>query len=152
MLNFFVFAENLDIGNGYGVPGGGAYDKASRPLMFSIASESSPSKLLPEHERGAFSQSTTQEASIHSAGFNGGSGSLSVKKQGPQVSEKSSGKQELPDFLKERLKARGILKDDSRPEVVSKVSFCCVIFISRLGELFVLLKLLSDNGSIAGII
>lgn len=114
--------ENLDIGNGYGVPGGGAYDKASRPLMFSIASESSPSKLLPEHERGAFSQSTTQEASIHSAGFNGGSGSLSVKKQGPQVSEKSSGKQELPDFLKERLKARGILKDDSRPEVVSKDS------------------------------
>lgn len=62
---------NVEIGNGYGVPGGGAYYSASN-------TDDSISKT------------------------NGGS-------------EHNSGK-ELPEYLKKKLKARGILKDDSKIE------------------------------------
>lgn len=106
---------NSEIGNGYGVPGGGAYDKAPRASMFSVASALSPlrpDKSLLEHE----AESNTQEASIHSFVDNGGPGGLLDKKQEPHGSDNSSRKQELPEFLKQRLKARGILKNDSNSE------------------------------------
>ncbi|KAH9610335.1 hypothetical protein KSS87_005324 [Heliosperma pusillum] len=63
--------DNLEIGNGYGVPGGGAYFH-SPPL-----------------------------------GTSGTSAGLGLE------SEHKHGAKELPDFLKQRLKARGILKDAS---------------------------------------
>ncbi|KAH0713555.1 hypothetical protein KY289_009514, partial [Solanum tuberosum] len=63
---------NVEIGNGYGVPGGGAYYSASNT-----------------------------DVSISKT--NGGSEHNSVGK-------------ELPEYLKQKLKARGILKDDSKVE------------------------------------
>lgn len=71
---------NLEIGNGYGVPGGGAYYGSSRPQTIS------PGQKNIEIE------------------------AESKQKPGP------SG---LPEYLKQKLRARGILKDDRAKEDVS---------------------------------
>lgn len=60
MLIHALMSGNIEIGNGYGVPGGGAYYGAQKPNI------DTPSK-----------------------------------------------SKELPDYLKQKLKARGILKDDT---------------------------------------
>ncbi|KAM7507788.1 hypothetical protein LguiA_018241 [Lonicera macranthoides] len=72
---------NMEIGNGYGVPGGGAYYGASRPNI-----------LTP-------SQKNTEPA---------------------EESEHKSGASELPEYLKQKLRARGILKDDRAKEDTAK--------------------------------
>ncbi|KAB5551647.1 hypothetical protein DKX38_008958 [Salix brachista] len=62
--------DHVEIGNGYGVPGGGAYYPSSRPGLNS-------------------------------------------------ESEQKSATGELPEFLKQKLKARGVLKDDTKLETGS---------------------------------
>lgn len=64
MCKFFAFlAGNVEIGNGYGVPGGGAYYGSPRPELHREAEQKPATK-------------------------------------------------ELPEYLKQKLRARGILKDD----------------------------------------
>ncbi|GLT88016.1 hypothetical protein SLE2022_060610 [Rubroshorea leprosula] len=75
---------NIEIGNGYGVPGGGAYYGASRP-NFSMAGNMDP-----------VNNKTGQKT--------------------PELDKESESKpaaKELPEYLKKKLKARGILKDDN---------------------------------------
>ncbi|XP_009785853.1 uncharacterized protein [Nicotiana sylvestris] len=78
---------NMEIGNGYGVPGGGAYYSASNPDV-SI----SKTNTITGHR-------TNQ----HGTEPTGGPG------------HNSAGK-ELPEYLKQKLRARGILNDDSKIE------------------------------------
>ncbi|XP_009616466.1 uncharacterized protein [Nicotiana tomentosiformis] len=78
---------NVEIGNGYGVPGGGAYYSASNPDV-SI----SKTNTITGHR-------TNQ----HGTEPSGSSGHNSVGK-------------ELPEYLKQKLRARGILKIDSEIE------------------------------------
>ncbi|KAK4340990.1 hypothetical protein RND71_039491 [Anisodus tanguticus] len=78
---------NVEIGNGYGVPGGGAYYSASNPDV-SISKTSTI---------------TGHRTNQHGTDPNGGS-------------EQNAAGKELPEYLKQKLKARGILKDDSKME------------------------------------
>ncbi|XP_050885627.1 uncharacterized protein LOC127091118 isoform X1 [Lathyrus oleraceus] len=68
---------NTEIGNGYGVPGGGAYNDIP--------------KLNTDPDNSAFS---LPESKLD------------------RYSEQTSAGKELPEFLKQKLRARGILKDD----------------------------------------
>eukprot|EP00850_Spirogloea_muscicola_P011734 SM000074S21644 [mRNA] locus=s74:32728:36758:- [translate_table: standard] len=81
---------NGDIGNGYGVPGGGAYGATPRPPMFTITSG-------PTFPSGGHAPRAVQA---------GGS-------QGPGAGVAAAGPRELPEFLKKKLKERGILTDDA---------------------------------------
>lgn len=74
---------NIEIGNGYGVPGGGAYYGASRSNI------AMPKKL--------------------GIGGNEGHKSPEINRE----SEEKSESKELPEYLKQKLRARGILKDDT---------------------------------------
>lgn len=82
-------ADHVEIGNGYGVPGGGAYYASSRPGLDS-------------------------------------------------ESEQKSATKQLPEFLKQKLKARGLLKDDtvkSHPLRTDNASFSwslSLLFLSFL--------------------
>lgn len=78
---------NVEIGNGYGVPGGGAYYSASNTDV-SISKTSTI---------------TGHRTNQHGTDPNGGSEHNAVGK-------------ELPEYLKQKLKDRGILKDDSKIE------------------------------------
>ncbi|KAJ0042000.1 hypothetical protein Pint_18412 [Pistacia integerrima] len=73
-------ACNIEIGNGYGVPGGGAYYNAPRPTR-SLAVGSD--EMVPKNS------------------------------ELDRESEQKPVTKELPEYLKQRLRARGILKDDS---------------------------------------
>lgn len=77
--------ENVEIGNGYGVPGGGAYNGA-RPHNFT------PSKSGVGEHGGSQEMPTVD----------GESGQNAAK--------------DLPDYLKQKLRARGILKDSPAKE------------------------------------
>ncbi|XP_076898574.1 uncharacterized protein LOC143552184 isoform X1 [Bidens hawaiensis] len=68
---------NVEIGNGYGVPGGGAYYSASRTDTISPGSNGNG-----RHESGQ------------------------------NFSEQKSSSNDLPEFLKQKLRARGILKEE----------------------------------------
>lgn len=70
---------NIEIGNGYGVPGGGAYYGASRP---------------------GFPMAGTNESEQRTAELR-------------NESESKPEAKELPQYLKQKLKARGILKDET---------------------------------------
>ncbi|KAH7423654.1 hypothetical protein KP509_12G066600 [Ceratopteris richardii] len=109
--------ENSEIGNGYGVPGGGAYDRSSRPFIFNIPSEISSVKRLSEKETSGLSESASEENASHAAAVTEDSRSLLNKNQ---ESMSVNNKQEIPEFLKERLKARGILKDLKSAESISE--------------------------------
>lgn len=75
---------NIEIGNGYGVPGGGAYYGAPKP------SSVTSSKFVDEiHEIDPKRSELKKE------------------------SESKTPQKELPEYLKQKLKARGILKDDT---------------------------------------
>ncbi|KAJ0747519.1 putative WW domain, Thioredoxin-like superfamily [Helianthus annuus] len=71
---------NVEIGNGYGVPGGGAYYTASR------------TETIPPGSNGNERHESGQNISEQS-------------RQKPNTND-------LPEFLKQKLKARGILKDE----------------------------------------
>lgn len=71
---------NVEIGNGYGVPGGGAYYGASRPNTISSGNNG--------NENHESAQSISEQP-----------------KQNPNTND-------LPEFLKQKLRARGILKDE----------------------------------------
>ncbi|KAK2400497.1 hypothetical protein P8452_07416 [Trifolium repens] len=72
---------NTEIGNGYGVPGGGAYNDVA--------------KLNTDAGNNAFGQ---PESKLE------------------RCSEQTTAAKELPEYLKQKLKARGILKDDRHAE------------------------------------
>ncbi|PON81496.1 WW domain containing protein [Trema orientale] len=74
---------NTEIGNGYGVPGGGAYNGGSR------------SNLSVARNLGA------------------GTNEMGEKNSAPDgESERNPAAKELPEYLKQKLRARGILKDE----------------------------------------
>lgn len=112
---------NVEIGNGYGVPGGGAYYSASNTDV-SISSKTGflfygqcvyhlvQNSILDSLSYLFFAFSSSETSTIsghrtnqHGTDPNGGSEHNSVGK-------------ELPEYLKQKLKARGILKDDSKIE------------------------------------
>ncbi|XP_048495954.1 uncharacterized protein LOC104889567 isoform X2 [Beta vulgaris subsp. vulgaris] len=68
--------DNLEIGNGYGVPGGGAYSNTTVPSFGGVEVSQKKADLAGE-------------------------------------SNHKHGGKELPEFLKKRLRARGVLKDDA---------------------------------------
>ncbi|XP_044506281.1 polyglutamine-binding protein 1 [Mangifera indica] len=72
---------NLEIGNGYGVPGGGAYYNAPRPNRNLRVGSDEIGQKNSELDKESDHKSVTKE---------------------------------LPEYLKQRLRARGILKDDSK--------------------------------------
>ncbi|CAA0820749.1 WW domain-containing protein [Striga hermonthica] len=78
---------NLDIGNGYGVPGGGAYN------MSSMNNSKTPGS------KGADGQRRSQTNADNSG-----------------ESGKESMTNDLPEYLKQKLRARGILKDNQNAE------------------------------------
>ncbi|KAK9106172.1 hypothetical protein Scep_023016 [Stephania cephalantha] len=84
---FAILAGNLDIGNGYGVPGGSVQYGASRaPTVVPGGKLDEVSTSVPERE-----------------------------------SESNVAAKELPEYLKQRLKARGILKDDTTKVISATV-------------------------------
>ncbi|CAK9862038.1 unnamed protein product, partial [Sphagnum jensenii] len=80
--------ENVEIGNGYGVPGGRAYFSAKAP---------SEGKIVEQRVLGR------REVDMKEVGVLGEKG-------------------DLPDYLREKLKARGILKDESIGDTTALVS------------------------------
>ncbi|KAH9306559.1 hypothetical protein KI387_010963, partial [Taxus chinensis] len=115
---------NTEIGNGYGVPGGGAYYGAPRPPMFNIASESSHHRSQDHNTltKGALDGQTSPAPALEVSN-NGGSmvgpknGSLAMEEH-PSAESKLEMK-ELPELLKQRLKARGILKEAKATDVAT---------------------------------
>ncbi|KAF3779618.1 Polyglutamine-binding protein 1 [Nymphaea thermarum] len=82
---------NIDIGNGYGVPGGSAHYGSANPLTHN------PTSAGQHESRCLDSKSNTAEAF--------------------KLSEEKVEQRELPEYLKQKLKARGILKNDgAEPE------------------------------------
>ncbi|XP_057866322.2 uncharacterized protein LOC131073819 isoform X2 [Cryptomeria japonica] len=107
---------NTEIGNGYGVPGGGAYYGAPRPPMFNIASEASHHRSKDHNTLTTgplddqISTSFASEVSSNVGSMVGpNNGSLAMEEH--TFTESKMEKKELPDLLKQRLKARGILKE-----------------------------------------
>ena len=76
MLIHALMSGNIEIGNGYGVPGGGAYYGAQKPNI------DTPSK-----------------------------------------------SKELPDYLKQKLKARGILKDDTEKSSPVSTNYASLTYL-----------------------
>ncbi|KAK1407696.1 hypothetical protein QVD17_39318 [Tagetes erecta] len=79
---------NVEIGNGYGVPGGGAYYTASRTDTTSSGSNG--------NERQESSQNISEQ------------------------SKQNANTNDLPEFLKQKLRARGILKDEPAKDDAAK--------------------------------
>lgn len=138
----------MEIGNGYGVPGGGAYYNGARPPMFTLAADSNMFKpdfngpsarpVFDGRHSGRFEGSL----GIPDGGERFSSVGVRINVLGP-IDEQAGtlrrdvdqrdikdldgmgDKGNLPDFLKERLKARGILKDgldNNTPNMVSRLS------------------------------
>lgn len=103
MLNCYKNIDNVEIGNGYGVPGGGAY-YAAKTLNIQtgefhfIKFFFSKQSMLQEEFSDFFLNLLQSEAKDENH-----ESSLAVSKDA---------RKELPDYLKQRLKARGILKDE----------------------------------------
>ncbi|XP_011621136.1 uncharacterized protein LOC18428068 [Amborella trichopoda] len=105
---------NVEIGNGYGVPGGGAYHGSTKLSMFSIESKKDKS----------------------------GHAILGVSSENGEMSKESEcmvERKELPEYLKRKLKARGILKDGSTsggPAInENKLTDICSTHVTTSGEL-----------------
>ncbi|BBM97544.1 polyglutamine-binding protein 1 [Marchantia polymorpha subsp. ruderalis] len=132
--------ENLEIGNGYGVPGGGAYYNSARPPMFSIGA--GPTGFRTDCARPSLESMHDGRSSVP---MQGPSGPLrdtengnerfnsSINHRNSKDDHMSGGRSEavpgshndydigvertdLPDLLKQRLKARGILKEETAAE------------------------------------
>lgn len=139
----------MEIGNGYGVPGGGAYYNGVRPPMFTLAADPNMYKpdfngpsgrptfdgRHPGHFEGSLGIPDGGErfnvvgARINAPGAvdeQAGTLRRDVDQRDIKDLDGTGDKGDLPDFLKERLKARGILKDgvdNNTPNVVSRLSF-----------------------------
>lgn len=106
---------NVEIGNGYGVPGGGAYYGTHWTPMFTIASESNDhsveghniSKAISD---GQLSPVCPSEVS-NDRGFKVGPKKDSTTTEAHSSKESHMQRKELPELLKQRLKARGLLKE-----------------------------------------
>lgn len=111
-----------DIGNGYGVPGGGSYDPA-RAQMFSLPSSVLPSGPRPTGFSPALQPKGPGQAAkpaptgpqhgrgpMHGPDARNGDASASTSGAGTGPGG------ELPEYLKRKLKARGILKEGSAQE------------------------------------
>ena len=137
----------MEIGNGYGVPGGGAYYNGVRPPMFTLAADSNMFKpdfngpsarpgfdgRHPGSFEGSLGLPDGGERSALSVGSRisvsgpndeqAGTLRRDVDQRDIKDSDGMGDKGNLPDFLKERLKARGILKDElenNTPNMVSR--------------------------------
>ncbi|GAQ79852.1 polyglutamine-binding protein 1 [Klebsormidium nitens] len=111
-----------DIGNGYGVPGGGSYDPA-RAQMFSLPSSVLPSGPRPTGFSPALqpkgpgpaarpAQTGPQNGRGPVHGPDARNGDASASTSGSEGGGTGPGG-DLPEYLKRKLKARGILKEGS---------------------------------------
>lgn len=92
---------NMEIGNGYGVPGGSAYYGAPRPCN-NLSSNS------------------------HNGNYGGGlDGRAHNLAEVDRESESKSAAKELPEFLKRKLKARGIIKDETNKQIYASSENKC---------------------------
>ncbi len=129
----FVIAENVEIGNGYGVPGGRAYFSGPRPPMFTLPAAHmykqennfSPSNSMLEGVASGCAQGSVDPAQGLQRPLDGSG--AKAPSEGKIVEQRVLGRREvdmkevgvlgekgdLPDYLREKLKARGILKDES---------------------------------------
>lgn len=139
----------MEIGNGYDMPGGGAYYNGARPPMFTVAVDSNmfrpdfngPSARLvldgrhPGHFQGSLGIPDGRKR-FSSVGLKinvprpideqAGTPRKDTDQRDIKDVDGTGDKRHLPDFLKERLKARGILKDgrdNDTPNMVSLLSF-----------------------------
>lgn len=103
---------NVEIGNGYGVPGGGAYYGTPRTPMFTIASKSNDHSLEGHKATldGQVSPVRPSEVS-NDRGFKVGPKKDSMMAETHSSKESQMQRKELPELLKQRLKARGLLKE-----------------------------------------
>ncbi|KAG6548471.1 hypothetical protein Mapa_009959 [Marchantia paleacea] len=132
--------ENLEIGNGYGVPGGGAYYNNARPPMFSIGA--GPTGFRPDCARPSPESMHDGRSSVPMQGpsgplrdpergnerFSSNMNHRNFKDDHMSVGRSEAGpgshidydigveRTDLPDLLKQRLKARGILKEETAAE------------------------------------
>lgn len=113
---------NTEIGNGYGVPGGGAYHASSGQTTFIDDKSSSLCKkgVVGVHGEDNLYKSDVTNNSQHLSNDSNIESGQSGKNWAPTGSENGTKKAELPEFLKQRLKARGILKADSSLEGPNK--------------------------------
>eukprot|EP00252_Welwitschia_mirabilis_P020859 TRINITY_DN51_c0_g3_i1.p1 TRINITY_DN51_c0_g3~~TRINITY_DN51_c0_g3_i1.p1 ORF type:complete len:696 (-),score=188.90 TRINITY_DN51_c0_g3_i1:306-2393(-) len=108
--------ENVEIGNGYGVPGGGAYYGTSRLSEFNGSSEVNKHGLV-DYSASLKSESSNQATSCSLQDVSGNESFRSSENDSLEATEKHALKgsqttrKELPELLKQRLRARGILKD-----------------------------------------
>lgn len=142
-------AENMEIGNGYGVPGGGAYYNGVRPPMFTLAADPNMYKpdyngpparptfdgSHPGHFEGSlcipdggerFNAVGARNNALGAVDEQAGTLGRDVDQRDMKELDGIRDKGDLPDFLKERLKARGIIKDavdNDTSNVVSCLSF-----------------------------
>lgn len=107
--NVFDFVSgNVEIGNGYGVPGGGAYSGVSRPNIVSSSKHSS------HYSYFLCSHNCLLKLDLYYGVFGHVTGQKNVELDGS--SEQKHGASELPEYLKQKLRARGILKDGRAKE------------------------------------
>lgn len=128
IFKFFIFLPgNLEIGNGYGVPGGGAYYGAS------IHNIRTPGKNIPHISITSFAFAwPASPASSERKDLNGQKTNQNNADVNGESGQKSVGK-DLPEYLKQKLKARGILKDNQSAEnslVTENVSWLFVFCAS----------------------
>lgn len=107
---------NVEIGNGYGVPGGGAYYGTHWTPMFTIASGSNDHS-VEGHNISSKATSDGQVSPVgpsevsNDRGFKVGAKKDSMTAEAHSSKESQMQRKELPELLKQRLKARGLLKE-----------------------------------------
>ncbi|KAA3472136.1 WW domain-binding protein 4 isoform X3 [Gossypium australe] len=97
---------NIDIGNGYGVPGGGAYSYGTPGSNIATP--------------GASWDFTSSDVS----------GNLGHVNNDTNEKNSEAASKDLPEYLKQKLKARGILKDGSTKHVLSRTDKASLFFTS----------------------
>ena len=139
LMIFFSLSGNVEIGNGYGVPGGGAYYGAPRTPMFTLASESND-HTLEGHNTSSKATLDGRVSPVHPSelssdrGFKVGPKKDSMMVEAHFSKESQMQRKELPELLKQRLKARGLLKEtnttDSATHDASVFIFPLFLFFS----------------------
>lgn len=114
----------MESSNGYGVPERGAYRNGSRASMYAVAADpyiyksdfnrlcSKPSLgvRLPENVQGSMDIPAVEDSRVDAPGAVNEHAGTNIDQQDMKLLDGAEDNGDLPDFLKERLKARGMLK------------------------------------------
>lgn len=142
------FVDNVEIGNGYGLPGGGAYYNSARPPMFRLPGgpagygpdgQDLSARHAPDGYPGVPMQGSVV-GQVRGGEYDGnrpGPNMMDHLNRKPESMERNRvddgnlqefeegvDKTDLPDLLKQRLKARGILKESGSGDDGSQVCVC----------------------------